>query len=138
KTNGAALTVAVGSWLEVLPLLPDPTLPAKLEQTAVLFDLSGDELPGLVNEILRLGNDRQSFRWLSADDDKKGRALLRVFGPPYYSLLRALDRQGKKSAPVAYVETVVGSRVWTEVGHVHPLAARIAAPEGKMLLLRPP
>ena len=138
KTNGAALTAAVGSWLEVLPLLPDPTLPAKLEQTAVLFDVSGEELPGFVNEILRLGNDRQSFRWLEPGDDKKGRALLRVFGPPYYSLLRALDRQGKQSAPLAYLETVAGSRVWTELGHVHPLADRIKAPEGKLLLLQPP
>ncbi len=136
KTNGAALTAAVGSWLEVLPLRPDPTPPEKPEQTPVLFDVAGDELAGLINEILRLGNDRQSFRWLGAEDDKKGRALLRVFGPPYYSLLRALDRQGKTTAPVAYLEKA--SRVWIELGHTHPLAAGIKAPEGKILLLRPP
>ncbi len=136
KTNGAALSAAVGSWLEILPLRPDPTPLEKPEQTPVLFDLAGAELLGLVNEILRLGNDRQSFRWLDADDDHEGRALLRVFGPPYYSLLRALDRQGNMAAPVAYLERA--PRVWIELGFTHPLAGNLKAPAGKLLLLRPP
>src|SRR5260370_10499685 len=136
KTNGAALTTAVGSWLELLPLRPDPTPLEKPEQTPVLFAAAGAALPGRANEILRLGNDRQSFRWLHADDEPNGRALLRVFGPPYYSLLRALDRQGKETAPVAYVERP--PRVWIELGHTHPLAARLKPPEGKLLVLRPP
>src|SRR5437763_91017 len=57
KTS-VARTVTVGSWPELLPLRPDPTPPEKSEQTAVLFDLPGAELAGLVVEILRLGNDR--------------------------------------------------------------------------------
>ena len=136
KAGGAARTTTVGSWLELLPLRPDPLPPDRPEQTPVLFDIAGPELAGLVNEILRLGNDRQAFRWLHADDDPNGRALLRVFGPPYYSLLRALDRQDKAAAPVAYVERA--PRVWIELGHSHPLAARIKVPEGKVFLLRPP
>jgi hypothetical protein len=135
KADGAALTTPVGSWLELLPLHPDPAPLEKPDQTPVLFDVGGAELSGLINEMLRLGNDRQSFRWLRADDDTS-RALLRVFGPPYYSLLRALGRQGKPMAPVAYVERA--PRVWIELGQTHPLAARIKAPDGKLLLLRSP
>ena len=40
----------------------------RVAQTPVLFELQETTLlPELVGEILRLGNDRQSFRWLQAD-----------------------------------------------------------------------
>src|SRR5262249_55509481 len=84
---------------------------------------------------LRLGNDRQGFRWLQGDG--RPRALLRVVGPPYYALLRALDRDhASASGPVAYVERA--PRVLIELGHEHPLAGRSQVPRGRVLLLRPP
>src|SRR5262249_20808035 len=92
RSSGASLTTDVTCWSELIPLVPDPTPPERPEQTPVLFDLSGGaDLARLVIEILRLGNDRQTYRWLeeSAGKGANGpcRALLRVVGPPYYSLL---------------------------------------------------
>ena len=106
----------------------------------MLFDLpGGQQLARMAIEILRLGNDRQSFRWLDEPATKKteghSRALLRVVGPPYYSLLRAIDAQGPDT-PRAFVERA--PRVWVELGYSHPLGEHLKAPPGQMLLLRPP
>src|SRR6516164_9288218 len=137
KTSGAELSIEVSSWLELLPLVRADAPLDSLEQTPVLFDVpGGEELSRLILEMLRLGNDRQSFRWLEGDGDG-GRALLRVVGPPYYSLLRALDQMGGPDvAPHALVERAPG--VWVEVGYPHPLTAKIRPPKGKILLLRTP
>src|SRR5436190_19157562 len=65
-------------WAEILPLERDRNPVERLEQTAVLFDLStGEAMAHLAIEILRLGNDRQGFRWLE-DSTGGNRALLRV------------------------------------------------------------
>jgi hypothetical protein len=139
KSSGAALCTDVSCWLELLPLLPDDAPLDVLEQTPVLFDVpSGEELARLVLEMLRLGNDRQSYRWLEqTSNGESGRALLRVVGPPYYSLLRALDQLGGPSvAPHALVERTPG--VWVEVGQRHPLGDKIKPSKGQILLLRPP
>jgi hypothetical protein len=139
KSSGAERSTEVSCWLELLPLVADPTPLAELEKTPVLFDApSGEELSRLVLEMLRLGNDRQSYRWLEdATSGESSRALLRVVGPPYYSLLRAIDQLGGPGvAPRAFVERSAG--VWVEVGYRHPLAESIRPPKGKLLLLRPP
>jgi hypothetical protein len=140
KASGAALSTEVSCWLELLPLAPDEAPAEALEQTPVLFDVPrGEELTRLVLEMLRLGNDRQSFRWLEGPAAKNGdgRALLRVVGPPYYSLLRAVDQLGGPGvAPHAFVERAPG--VWIEVGQRHPLTEAIRPPKNKILLLRPP
>ena len=62
--------------------------------------------------------------------------LLRVVGPPYYSLLRALERDGSAKAPRAYVERA--PRVWVEIGYTHPLVEALKPTAGKSLLIRPP
>jgi hypothetical protein len=135
KTSDAALSIDVCCWLQALPLEPaaaPQALPAT--QAPVLFELTNTaQLSDLVAEILRLGNDRQSFRWLENDGETRG--LLRVIGPPYYSLLRALDRSGQ-AAPRAYVEHA--PRVWVEVGYTHPLLPHIKPPKKQLLFLRPP
>ncbi len=119
----------------MLPLQRLAAPPAPSAQTPVLFELAdAAQLPAIAGEILRLGNDRQGFRALAGDDDR--RALLRVVGPPYYSLLRALDRAGDGGAPVAYLEAA--PRLWVQVGHTHPLLGHLQAPPGKLVLLRPP
>ncbi len=137
KTSGAAETFAVRCWPEILPLQRDADPLDRLEQTPILFETTGqDDLGRLVVEILRLGNDRQQFRWLeSKTDADDGRGLLRVVGPPYYSLLRAIDRTGQ-AAPRAYRERA--PRVWVEVGWTHPLADHLKPPAGKMLLAAAP
>jgi hypothetical protein len=142
KGNSPVAMRKIRHWLEMIPLQREGEGLASPEQSAVLFDLpSGQQLARMAIEILRLGNDRQSYRWLEATDGKKDegevRALLRVVGPPYYSLLRALDPQGP-DATRAFVEKVVGSRVWVELGWTHPLIGTIKAPPGQMVLLRPP
>lgn len=138
KTSGADLSTEVSCWPELLPLVADDAPASTLEQTPVLFEVpSGEEMARLVLEMLRLGNDRQSFRWLEDGGDSNGAALLRVVGPPYYSLLRALDQLGGPGiAPRAFIERAPG--VWVELGYTHPLAAAIRSPTGKILLLRAP
>jgi hypothetical protein len=138
RTSGAPLTLDAGSWLQVVPVQRNSERTAPPEQTPVLFDVAAGQLSGLVSEILRLGNDRQSFRTLrdSADDNGEVRVLLRVVGPPYYSLLRALDREGQSGEPVAYIEAA--PRVWVQVGYTHPFSGLVKVPDGKLLLIQPP
>src|SRR3984957_10771877 len=110
KTSGVVNPVEVGSWLEILPLRPDAASIERLEQTVILFVApSQTDLARLVIEILRLGNDRQSFRWLDGKTIASC-GLLRVVGPPYYSLLRAIERYSQPSGLRAYRERAPG--VW--------------------------
>jgi hypothetical protein len=138
KAAGDSPAVEVSCWLQLLPLRRSGEPVARPEQTPVLFELpKGEQLSSLVIEVLRLGNDRQGYRWLEDPKGKSpGRALLRVVGPPYYSLLRAIDRDGQASAPTAFVEQA--PRVWVQLGYRHPLADHVKPPAGKLLLLRPP
>jgi hypothetical protein len=129
----------VSCWLELLPLARSSEPVARPEQTPVLFELAEARgLSALVIEILRLGNDRQSYRWLdnTGATTDQSRALLRVVGPPYYSLLRALEHDESDSQPIAYVEQA--PRVWVQFGYKHPLGDYLKPPEGQLLFLRPP
>lgn len=140
RRHASTAAEKVASWLQIVPLVKEPGTPTFSSQTAVLFELeSADDLPTLVTEMLRLGNDRQGFRWFAASDDGDDRrVLLRVVGPPYYTLLRALDRSdsGTIGSVRAYLERA--PRVWVEIGRNHPLALQIKAPEGQLLLIREP
>jgi hypothetical protein len=130
---------AVSCWPQVISVTRDPNPPQLASQTPVLFELeTAEDLPVLVNEMLRLGNDRQSVRWLAADGSSVRRVLLRAIGPPYYTLLRALEQtvSGTRGTVRAYVEQ--SPRVWVQVGHRHELAAQIQLDEGQILLVRPP
>jgi hypothetical protein len=124
-------------WAQLLPLEREPGGEATAAQTLVLFELADPQaFSDLVGEILRLGNDRQGFRWIEGPaDDPRERVLLRVIGPPYYSMLRVLDRDGRTEEH-AYVERSPG--IWVEVGYRHPLQEMLRPPEGRILLLRPP
>lgn len=127
---------AVGCWAQVLPLSRVRSAETPGPTTAVVFEVRGGEVAGLVGEILRLGNDRQGLRWLAETDGGTPRALLRVVGPPYYALLRALDRDDRDGGPRAYLENA--PRVLVEVGYTHPLVDRLRPPPGRLLLLGPP
>ena len=96
----------------------------------MLFELPANEMPTLVTEMLRLGNDRQSFRTLAAVDGVGERMLIKVIGPPYYTLLRAIDKSTQKGATVtAYVEAA--PRVWVELGYEHPMGERLKPATGQ-------
>jgi hypothetical protein len=138
KPAGALPRVELVCWLQLLPLEPAADSAAPPERAPILFELAdGQQFAALVSEVLRLGNDRQAYRWLDdAQGKPPGRTLLRVIGPPYYSLLRALDREGQPSAPVAYQEEA--PRVWVQLGYRHPLGEHIRPAPGQLLLLRPP
>jgi hypothetical protein len=136
KRHGSEAVEEVACWPQILPAVKDGAPPQLSSQAAVLFELaSADDLPALVTEMLRLGNDRQSFRWFAAPgEEDSARVLLRVVGPPYYTLLRALDRS--EGGVRAYLERA--PRVWVEIGHTHPLAAQIRVADGQLLLVRAP
>lgn len=130
----------VSCWAQILPLTRDPLASAPGPTTPVVFELPGGQVPELVTEILRLGNDRQSLRWLTDVDgdgsDREARALLRVVGPPYYALLRALDRDDRRGGPRAYVERA--PRLLVEVGYTHPMLDRLRPPPGQVVLMSAP
>jgi hypothetical protein len=134
RSAPAALTARASCWAELLPVTRDASPPELSDRAVVLFELQhAKHLADLVSELLRLANDRQSYRWLE-DTEGSGHALLRVVGPPYYSLLRALDRIGGTDAPLAFIERA--PRVWIEIGSSHPLAEQLKPPEGSLLLLQ--
>src|SRR5262245_29557277 len=117
--NAPAPTEDLTCWPQALPVTKETSPPPVSGQTPVLFEMAdAAQLPVLAAEMLRLGNDRQGFRWVkSVGDDAPTAALLRVIGPPYYSLLRALDKlpTGPGAEPVrAYLERA--KNVWVEVG----------------------
>src|SRR5262245_28743805 len=68
KPDGGA---AVAHWPQAFPLRRDPTAPTLTDQTIVLFELHSDHLGRLVAEMLRLGNDRQGFRWLESTGSER-------------------------------------------------------------------
>ncbi len=141
RRSAADLEPRPHGWLQVLPL--EPVEPPSAQQAAdrpVLIQLErADELAGLMLEMLRLGNLRQSYRVLAGPSESPEAppgGLLRVIGPPYFSLLRAIDRPRESAWPVAYIERRSG--LWVEWGFRHPLEDRLRLPEGQCLLLRAP
>ncbi len=130
---------SVSCWLQILPVVRDPVPPQLSSQAPVLFELeAANDLPVIVGEMLRLGNDRQSFRWLASDaDGPDKRVLLRVIGPPYYTLLRAFDQTATDSAGAIRAYTEHAPRVWVQLGFTHPFAAQIKTHEDQAVFLRP-
>lgn len=101
------------------------------DKTEVLFELKRhDTVSNVVAEMLRLGNDRQSFRYVGNNGSTT--ALLRVTGPPYYTMLRALE--GNDQDFCAYVQQ--SPRVWVQVGFEHPFGDRIQPSPGQWLLIK--
>ncbi len=130
----------VSCWPQILPLLRESATPTISNQAPILFELSNpDDLATLVSEMLRLGNDRQSFRWLAypGESDTR-RVLLRVIGPPYYTLLRALDPSSSSTQGAVRAYRERAPRVWVELGYDHPLATQLRAPEKQLLLVHHP
>lgn len=140
KRHATDEPLEVTCWPQLLPVARDPVAPTISNQAPVLFELErAEDLPVLATEMLRLGNDRQGFRWFAGAGDADGkRVLLRVIGPPYYTLLRALDQgaSGTAGRVRAYLERA--PRVWVEVGHTLPLAPQLRVADQQLLLIRAP
>jgi cellulose synthase operon protein C len=131
RMSAKNLTQTASCWLCLLPVQPVSNREIG-DKAAVLFDLPAEGgFDDVVSEVLRLGNDRQSFRTVEFDGAQ--RVFLRVIGPPYYSLLRALDRNGSDDAPTAYIEHA--SRVWIELGYQHPMSQQVVPPVGQLLMI---
>ena len=100
-----------------------PAIPALLllvtERAAGLVDLAA--------ELLRLGCDRQEL--LVAG----GLGAIRVVDAPTYTAMRALDREDglRGFGPDPIGQTAV----WSELGYRHPLAGRLRAEPGSLLLI---
>lgn len=136
KEHYSEAVLTVECWPQVLPVSKVGVPPEVTSNTPVLFEMPVEDMPAVVTEMLRLGNDRQSFRTLAPANGKGERVFLKVIGPPYYTLLRAIDKTTQAGATVAaYVEK--GPRVWVELGYDHPLAAKIQPAPGQVYLLRP-
>jgi hypothetical protein len=121
-------------WPQLLPLRLGARSQSRPDQVPILFDVPADEFASLATELLRLGNERQSFRVI-ANGAGSEHVLLRVIGPPYYSLLRAQEPH-KAQTSVAYVECA--PRVWVQFGYLHPLGEHFKPSVGKLLLMSPP
>jgi hypothetical protein len=121
-------------WYAILPLEPDRRLPDDFSETPVLFELPVSQLPQLVNELVRLGADRATYRTL--DGPGGPTAFLRVVGPPYYTLLRAMGFSHDSGSLRGYREHSPG--VWIELGRSHPFADRVHPAKDRSLLLHRP
>ncbi|MGC4116943.1 MAG: hypothetical protein QM765_20755 [Myxococcales bacterium] len=120
-------TRQVGCWAQIL--LPRRT-GSEPEKGPVLFVVpEGDSVLKLGAEMLRLGCDRQDFCIVPSG----GPCLLRAIDPPYFTLASILDGSRRLQA---FVPTPPGQdKVWTELGHSHPLADSLKAPECRLLLV---
>ena len=119
----------VRCWPQIISGRLESPLEHVGERTVVLFELPApDQLPGLVNELLRQGNDRLSFQTLTDST-----VLLKVIGPPYYTLLRASEERDRQLR--AYVE--VAPRVWAPLRYKHPFSAALEPAAGELLFLDP-
>lgn len=125
----------IDHWLQAIPLERDLVPPKLTDQTPVLFELADlESLLRLSTEILRLGNDRQSLRVVKASDGGSF-YFLRVVGPPYYSLLRALE-QFTSDSPRAFLERA--PRVWIEFGWRHALVQQLSPSRGQLVFVHSP
>lgn len=136
-------------WQQLLPLQKCKLDDSADAKTILFTTRSTQRFTDLATEMIRLGNDRISFRHVEAETSGRwfeGRRqseptciLLRVIEPPYYSLVDVLDsgEQGEPNRHVfAYREQA--PRVWVRVGFEHSMADRIDPPAGHFLLIDPP
>lgn len=120
----------VGCWAEAVALERVPR--AELPALALLTTADATGTIDLAAELLRLGCERQELQ-LAPGAGLGG--LIRVTDAPTYTLMRALDRDGGLRA---YGPDPVGQeRVFCELGYRHPLAGRLAAAPGELLLVGP-
>lgn len=137
-TGAEQKAIDASCWLQLVPLERVKTESESFDKATVLFRTpTSNGFSELVAEMLRLGNDRQSFRHYRNGEVEF--SLLRVIDPPYYSLLSAVEGVSAKknlrsnTQVAAFIEQA--PRVWVQLGFQHPLATRIDPPAGQFVLL---
>jgi len=121
----------VSCWPEVVPMR---RVGPPEHVSAVLFVLDGPEHAqralDLAGELVRLGCDRQELATVG------DATLLRTSGPPYYTVLRALDGNVAAAASSRLRAFHAVNQVWVELGFQHAHAEQLRAqPEVMHLLL---
>lgn len=115
-------------WAEVLPLLLAPDDAPAAMALFVVEDrgtTSAEEAAlALAGEMLRLGCDQQDLLLVPS----RSLAVLRVAGPPYYTLLRARDGGNVRAF-------VPSGGAWVEAGFACPPATSLRTTPGQLLLL---
>ncbi len=116
---------AVRCWAEAIELQR-----IAVAATPSLVLLTTPDRSGIVDlaaELLRLGCERQEL--LVTPNG----GVLRAIDPPTYSIVRAIDRDAGMRG---YTPDPHGQEtVWTELGYRHPLAGRLEAEDGNLLLI---
>lgn len=121
-------------WAEVIPVhqTADPGAVAM-----ALFVFEGEHTEAaaleLASEMVRLGCDRQDLMVVHGNDAPC--TVIRVSGPPYYTVLRALDGPKALGVRGALRAFVPAGQVWVEVGHSHALSGSLRVPPGSLWLL---
>jgi FtsH ternary system-associated peptide len=115
----------VRTWAEAVALVR-----VAVTETPALVLIATPDRTALVDvsaELLRLGCERQELLVTPQG------GLVRAIDPPTYTIVRAADReQGLR----AYVPDPQGQdAVWCELGYRHPLAGRLKADPGQLLLV---
>lgn len=116
---------AVRCWAEAIAA--QRVAVAALPSLVLLVTERAAELVELAAELVRLGCDRQEL--LVAGE----RGALRVVDPPTYTMMRALDRE--RGLRGFSPDPVNQEAVWVELGYRHPLADRLRAEPGTLLLI---
>lgn len=138
--SGCELNESLSSWIELLPLIPDPVAPGE-HATRVLFALAdAKELPALVSEARRLGAGRITVKVETGNEAEDvpqpsptRRAFALIESTPYHVLLRAADRSGSMQA---FAEQ--SKHVWVEIGWRHPAIELVRPADGCEVLIRSP
>ncbi len=123
---GGEADSTLSCWAEVIPV-QRATDPGAVGVALFVLDQTGarsseEAALDLVGEMVRLGCDRQELLVAGTT------TLVRVSGPPYYTLLRALDSDGMRAF-------VAVGQVWIEAGYAHPLSGSLRTPPGRIWLL---
>jgi cellulose synthase operon protein C len=124
-------------WAQAIPVARDSKVPELTPTTPILFEVPSASLTEIVTEMLRLGNDRQTYQAFVRDDADASTTLLRVVGPPYYTLLRAIDHLASADGSQVRAFREVEKNVWVEIGYQHPLMGQFRLPDKQLLLISP-
>ena len=118
---------AVRCWAEAIAL--ERVAVAQIPALVLVTTPGAGGVVELAAELLRLGCERQELLVGPAG------GVVRVTDPPTYTMMRAIDRdRGLR----AYAPDPPGQdAVFTELGYKHPLAGRLKADPGHLLLVGP-
>ena len=118
----------VGSWPQIFGCEP---VKAEPPFGTVLFVVPpGANFLELSGELLRLGGATQEWCSFATDGDAPPTHLIRITTPPYYVVLKALERSTEARAFLDH-----SGGVFVEIGFQHPLTPSQASSKDQLLLI---